>query len=533
MNKIIYLTYKDNNIPNKIIHNIKNLNPNYTIKFYTNNDCSKFLLEEYSQLYLDIFNFLKDGPIKADFWRICILYKYGGIYIDIDIEFIMSLDDFIEPDVEFLTCLTNDENYKNKSAWKAHGMVYGDRWNPHIIASKPNNILLKRCIDEYVNRYNKLSYNYWDYSLVNIFAIKLDDLYNIIDNHREGIYYYNNKKVQFIKESIPKESIPKDSKRQDCFYKNKIVLYNRYRDYINHKFKTIYINKTIYLTYKHNNIPDKVFNNWKRLNPEYKIDFSLDDDCISFLKTNFNTDIVRIFKKLHRGAWKADLWRLCKLYINSGIYSDVDIEPFLELNTLDTDVTFYSCIAEDSISIFQAFIVNFSKPKNKLLLACLIYFLQYKDSSNFNWPTNNMYNLLKYNINKRNIQPYIKYDLYIIKIPIYFGSSNTNTKIIQLYYFPEDIEYTINLYNTIHPDDFNFNIKDNKLIITRIDKDEGWGYNHSCDICIKSKEVIYLFQEYITTRHKYKDNWANPYDAYVSNEKQEKILNSHYSDYPW
>ena len=34
------------------------------------------------------------------------------------------------------------------------------------------------------------------------------------------------------------------------------------------------MNKTIYLTYKHNNIPDKVFNNWKHLNPEYKIDFS-------------------------------------------------------------------------------------------------------------------------------------------------------------------------------------------------------------------------------------------------------------------
>ena len=43
------------------------------------------------------------------------------------------------------------------------------------------------------------------------------------------------------------------------------------------------MNKTIYLTYKHNSIPDKVFNNWKHLNPEYKIDFSLDDDCKTFL----------------------------------------------------------------------------------------------------------------------------------------------------------------------------------------------------------------------------------------------------------
>lgn len=284
------------------------------------------------------------------------------------------------------------------------------------------------------------------------------------------------------------------------------------------------MNKTIYLTYKHNNIPDKVFNNWKHLNPEYKIDFSLDDDCKTFLKANFKVDIVNIFMTLKRGAWKADLWRLCKLYINSGIYSDVDIEPFLELNTLDTDVTFYSCISAEANAIFQAFIVNFSKPKNALILACLVYFLQNKDSNGFIWPTNNMYDLLKYNINVATIQPYVKYYLDIIKIPIHIGSSNTNTKIIQLYYFPEDIEYTIHLYNTIYPDDFNFNILDNKLIVTRIDKHEGWRHNHTCDIYIMSKEVIYLFQEHYTFNGK---------NAYVYNAKNKKILNSRYPDYPW
>lgn len=131
----------------------------------------------------------------------------------------MSLDDFIEPNVDFLTCLTNDENYKNKGVWKAY-----------IIGCRPNNILLKQSIDEYINRYNNnLPYSYWDYSIVVIF--RSNDLYNIVDNHTEGIYYYHNMKVQLIKESIPLLY-----NRQYCFYKNKILLYNKYRDYIDNQF---------------------------------------------------------------------------------------------------------------------------------------------------------------------------------------------------------------------------------------------------------------------------------------------------------
>ena len=57
-------------------NNWKKLNPEYEIKLYDDKMCREFLLNEYSQLHLDIFNFLEDGEIKADFWRVCILNKY-------------------------------------------------------------------------------------------------------------------------------------------------------------------------------------------------------------------------------------------------------------------------------------------------------------------------------------------------------------------------------------------------------------------------------------------------------------------------
>ena len=73
-------------------------------------------------------------------------------------------------------------------------------------------------------------------------------------------------------------------------------------------------NKTIYMTYK-KPIPSLVYDRWKKLNNSYEIEFSLDKDCILFLQKNFNDYIVKLFEYIPHGMYKADLWRLCKLYI--------------------------------------------------------------------------------------------------------------------------------------------------------------------------------------------------------------------------
>ena len=67
-------------------------------------------------------------------------------------------------------------------------------------------------------------------------------------------------------------------------------------------------NKTIYFSYK-NNIPYFVFNRWLHLNPQYEIDFSLDEDCRQFLNNEFNINILNYFNNISRGAFKCDLWR--------------------------------------------------------------------------------------------------------------------------------------------------------------------------------------------------------------------------------
>jgi hypothetical protein len=232
--KVIYLSYKTKNIPNYVIPNWKKLYPDYEVKLYDNNDCISFLKTEYNDEYVDIFNYIKDGPIKADFWRVCILYKYGGIYCDIDVEPLVSIEQIIESDTSFLTCFSaHDKNI-----------------NPHFIASQPNHKLLKMCIDKYLEMYrNKKKYNYWGWSIV--FIMK-NSLYKIFGeyNTKEGIYYdEDNNKYQFLKEQIPLNLIDifniknlwlktdLNSYNIHCKYNNIKILNNRYKSYSNHEFK--------------------------------------------------------------------------------------------------------------------------------------------------------------------------------------------------------------------------------------------------------------------------------------------------------
>jgi hypothetical protein len=281
------------------------------------------------------------------------------------------------------------------------------------------------------------------------------------------------------------------------------------------------VNKTIYMTYK-KNVPDIVFTRWKVLNKEYKFDLSFDNDCIRFLEQNFNDYIANLFSKIPQGMYKADLWRLCKLYIYGGVYADIDLVPYLDIDKLDKDVTFYSCLALDNNSIFQAFMINY-KPKSPLILQFLISFLLNSPYNYSNGPTYDMYNCISHNLNNIKIGSDKKYNFEEVKILVNIGTSETNKKNIDLYFFPEDINYNIKLIENPNNDIFNFIIENNILIIEKIDENTGWEYNHSINICIESNETIFLFKENIGPNN----NWVT---SYVTLDNV-KILDSRDMDY--
>ena len=123
------------------------------------------------------------------------------------------------------------------------------------------------------------------------------------------------------------------------------------------------------MTYK-TAIPPRVIARWRLLNPNYRIDFSLDRDCIVFLNKHFGKGTGDLFRSIEKGMYKADLWRLCKLYVNGGIYADVDLVPYMPLDELlNLGHTFYTALSKNSGRCFQAIII--ATPRNPIVLSCI------------------------------------------------------------------------------------------------------------------------------------------------------------------
>jgi hypothetical protein len=134
----------------------------------------------------------------------------------------------------------------------------------------------------------------------------------------------------------------------------------------------------IYLTWGTKELPIKMQENvdrMKKVNPEFNIQLYDDYDCREFIKKHFSKDILTAFDTLKPGAYKADLWRLCILYINGGIYSDIKFNcinnfKFIALTEREhfiLDRPGYW--KEGNIGLHNAILV--AKPKNILFLRCI------------------------------------------------------------------------------------------------------------------------------------------------------------------
>ena len=82
----------------------------------------------------------------------------------------------------------------------------------------------------------------------------------------------------------------------------------------------------IYQTWHTKKLPPKMrecVDKLKKDNPEFEHHLYDDKMCKEFIKKNFDKEVLESFNKLKPGAYKADLWRYCIMYINGGIYLDI------------------------------------------------------------------------------------------------------------------------------------------------------------------------------------------------------------------
>jgi mannosyltransferase OCH1-like enzyme len=68
----------------KAVASWRKYSPEFRYYFFTDAMCDAFMREHFSGDIYDAYQRLPMAVMKADLWRYCIVYKYGGIYADVD-----------------------------------------------------------------------------------------------------------------------------------------------------------------------------------------------------------------------------------------------------------------------------------------------------------------------------------------------------------------------------------------------------------------------------------------------------------------
>jgi hypothetical protein len=153
----IYQSWVTNTMPPKMRENMNALlktNPEFDHYLYSHERCLQFIKDNYPQKVVDAYKSLKPGAYKSDLWRYCILYKLGGVYLDVKFYTAVPIVNLLEKHPEIYSRDTVAE-YTDEAELKC-------KWKPAVyngfLVTPPNNKIFKDCINEIVKNCQKRDY---------------------------------------------------------------------------------------------------------------------------------------------------------------------------------------------------------------------------------------------------------------------------------------------------------------------------------------------------------------------------------------
>ena len=169
--KNVFQTWKTQNFPQKIekiLNKNRKLNPDFKFHIYTDDQLFDFVKSNYDSEIFNAFEKLKHPVARADMWRYLILFKYGGVYLDIDSKFNNPITSFIEDDDEGL--ISAEKNKGNYVQW---ALFYKKE---HPILSKTVEYIIEN-IDSglYKNDIEKLTGP-------KVYARSIEEIYKLAEN---------------------------------------------------------------------------------------------------------------------------------------------------------------------------------------------------------------------------------------------------------------------------------------------------------------------------------------------------------------
>ena len=163
--KIIHQTFYQSDLPEtlqKNVNKLKELNREWEYRFYDDTAIVDFITANYPAHVLKCFERLdpRYGAARADLFRYLLLYKHGGVYLDIKSSATRPLDSVLKPDDVYL--LSNWQNKPGElyEGWGLHDELkhmQNGEFQQWYIAAAPGHPFLKAVIETVLR--NIKSYN--------------------------------------------------------------------------------------------------------------------------------------------------------------------------------------------------------------------------------------------------------------------------------------------------------------------------------------------------------------------------------------
>ena len=248
--KIIHKTgpFKINEIPveiNNILNIIKLNNPDYKLKYYSDDECYQIIKNNFSSDVLWAYNKLKPSAYKADLFRYCILYLYGGIYSDLTQNFLVPINNLIDFDKDTLILVNNDNSFTDYYYYMGIQISF--------IMTIPKQKIFKLCIDKIINNCKNKFYGKTNLEITGPYCFK--NILNETNVNYNIKFNYNNSYISdFKNKNIITTRIENHYK---ILYKNNI--------HYSILWKNRYVYNPDICSFKHQILTDKQLNNLSML----------------------------------------------------------------------------------------------------------------------------------------------------------------------------------------------------------------------------------------------------------------------------
>ena len=157
--RIIHQTFYERELPPQLAANVahlKQVNPQWEYRFYDDADIVRFIAENYNAAVVERFGLIdpKYGAARADVFRYLLMYKVGGVYLDIKSLAALPLDDVLRSADRFVLSGWNNDMQSWGSHYELRDIPTGEFQQWHIVCA-PGHPYLKAVLENVMANIDK------------------------------------------------------------------------------------------------------------------------------------------------------------------------------------------------------------------------------------------------------------------------------------------------------------------------------------------------------------------------------------------